>query len=116
MQYLILILILMVSMLFYSSNIFSKTKDASKSTAVPKEANKTTVKEPLTRSEIQNLLRNLAKRPLPTVVSKPAAMCYTTVAPPDRMEYVCPKDGSKTLYTDAYVYKVDRDIPSVRYI
>jgi predicted RNA-binding Zn-ribbon protein involved in translation (DUF1610 family) len=50
----------------------------------------------LSKDEIRRLLARIEKAHAP----KPemGAMCYSVAAPPDRMEYVCPECGEKTLY------------------
>jgi len=42
-------------------------------------------------------LEKISKNPPPKDL-KPGAMCYSMVGPPDRIEYVCPACGEKTLY------------------
>jgi len=105
-------------MLFYSSHIFSQVKDivARPNDTTNKEAANAAISKALSRTEIQNLLRNLAKSPVPPINKEPGAMCYKVAAPADRIEYVCPIDGSKTLYTDVAAYTIDRDLRSVRCI
>jgi len=49
------------------------------------------------RVEIAAKLAKLATSKPPTKLAQ-GAMCYEVMAPPDRMEYVCPACGEKTLY------------------
>lgn len=65
------------------------------------------------RDEVQKKLKKLASSPAPAML-KPGAMCYSVAMPPDSAEYVCPKCGEKTFYTESYVYMVKYDIPSCR--
>ena len=51
-----------------------------------------------TRQEVDRLLDKIAKSPPPENLSF-GAMCYATIGPPMREEYVCPVCGTKTLYT-----------------
>jgi len=53
----------------------------------------------LSRKEITERLKKLAKSPPPKDL-KMGAMCYDMAGPPDRVDYVCPRCGEKTLYTN----------------
>ena len=50
----------------------------------------------LSKDEIRKLLALIEKAKAPE--SKMGAMCYDMAAPPDRMEYVCPECGERTLH------------------
>jgi len=50
------------------------------------------------RADIQQRLQKLADSK-PPAVNKTGAMCYSTAAPPQKVQYICPKCGEKTLYT-----------------
>jgi predicted RNA-binding Zn-ribbon protein involved in translation (DUF1610 family) len=52
---------------------------------------------PSAREALRARLRRLAESPPPTDLSL-GAMCYKTAGPPDRVEYVCPKCGERTVY------------------
>lgn len=52
----------------------------------------------LTKEEIAQKLKKLKESPPPTKLA-PAAMCYKMACPPDRVEYICPSCGSRTLYS-----------------
>ena len=52
----------------------------------------------LNKAEIRKMLATIEKAEVPE--SKMGAMCYKMALPPDRMEYICPKCGEKTLYTN----------------
>jgi hypothetical protein len=52
---------------------------------------------PLTRADLDAKLKALAANPSPAKLS-PGAMCYESIAPPNRLEHVCPQCGEKTLY------------------
>jgi hypothetical protein len=54
--------------------------------------------KPLTRDEIARKLKELADEPAPANLKKYSAMCYEQVSPADTIDYVCPKDGSRTQY------------------
>jgi DNA-directed RNA polymerase subunit RPC12/RpoP len=42
------------------------------------------------------------------------AMCYETGVPPTRADYVCPKCGERTLYTERHAALVRLDLPAMR--
>jgi len=48
--------------------------------------------------DLDKLLKAVSERPVPQKLSG-GAMCYSMVAPPDRVEYVCPTCGAKTLHS-----------------
>lgn len=50
----------------------------------------------LSKDEIRKLLVRIEKAKAPE--PKMGAMCYSVMSPPDRMEYVCPECGEKTLH------------------
>lgn len=50
------------------------------------------------REEIALRLKKLAESPPPSELSM-GAMCYDIAGPPDRVDYVCPVCGEKTLYS-----------------
>lgn len=55
---------------------------------------------PLTRVGIEARLRKLAESPPPKKLEM-GAMCYKMAAPPERVEYVCPACGHRTLYVES---------------
>ena len=55
--------------------------------------------KPLTKEQLEARLRKLAEAP-PPKPEQPAAMCYKMARPPDTADYVCPRDGSRTHYSD----------------
>lgn len=64
----------------------------------------------MTRENIEKNLKKLKKTPAPENLS-PGAMCYEVAAPPQRLEYVCPDCGEKTLYAmKEYETPGDRDL------
>ena len=64
----------------------------------------------MTRENIEKNLKKLKKTPAPENLS-PGAMCYEVTAPPQRLEYVCPDCGEKTLYAmKEYETPGDRDL------
>jgi len=70
------------------------------------------IKGPFTKKSIHDRLVSLSKKPAPKEL-KMGAMCYEMAAPPQRVEYVCPKCGAKTLYASNYVGTIE-DISSCR--
>jgi predicted RNA-binding Zn-ribbon protein involved in translation (DUF1610 family) len=68
----------------------------------------------LNKSEIEKRLSQIEKRNAPE--PKMGAMCYKVAAPPNRVEYVCPKCGEKTLYKDQTAYFIDRQLPACKRI
>jgi hypothetical protein len=71
------------------------------------------IKGPFTRKHIKEKLIELSKTKGPEVLN-PGAMCYEIASPPKRAEYVCPKCGEKTIYTENYVSFINSDILSCR--
>ena len=76
----------------------------------------------LSKQDIITQLKELAQKPAPKKLSM-GAMCYKVAGPPDRVEYVCPVCGEKTLYAnnknnmnDNYrvISLIDRDLPVCR--
>ena len=67
----------------------------------------------LSRSEIRQKLKKLSETPPPKDL-KPGACCYDMAGPPNRAEYVCPKCGEKTLYTNAVAMAVGWELPTAR--
>jgi hypothetical protein len=59
------------------------------------------------RADVERRLKALADSPVPDELN-PGAMCYEMSAPPVRIEYICPKCGQKTIYTNSdYFYTVE---------
>ncbi len=83
-------------------------------TADVKKVQEVQTMQRLSSNEIQKQLTVLAKRSPPSKLSDIGAMCYKVAAPPDRVEYVCPKDGEKTLYKNTMVHFIMSDLPSIR--
>jgi len=54
----------------------------------------------LTRDQVQRKLQKLEKAREPK--TKMGAMCYSMAMPPDRVEYICPDCGTKTLYATTW--------------
>lgn len=78
----------------------------------------------LTKEEVEKKLKILAKSTAPSNLSQ-GAMCYKVAGPPDRVEYVCPVCGEKTIYAsksednyDGLYYQtaeiINKDIPECR--
>ena len=69
----------------------------------------------LTRAELTTRLKAIAQGPTPSLdPNMISAMCYEPAMPPDRTEYVCPKDGSKTIYMLGDAEFVEWWIPTIR--
>ncbi len=65
------------------------------------------------REEIKKKLKKLVNSPAP-VNLQPGAMCYDMAGPPPTAEYICPKCGEKTLYTDNTTYLLQYELTSCR--
>ncbi len=65
------------------------------------------------REEMVRRLQALAESPAPAELS-PGAMCYEMAAPPERIEYICPKCGQKTIYTKSDAYSMVQDANACR--
>jgi len=63
--------------------------------------------------DIQALLKNLEQAPVPQARAM-GAMCYKPALPPERVEYVCPTCGNKTLHATRKEGKMfDRSAPAL---
>jgi hypothetical protein len=71
------------------------------------------IKHFLSKEEIAAKLIILAKSDPPSKLSE-GAMCYKVAAPPNRVEYVCPTCGAKTLYKDNLAYRIQKDLRACR--
>ena len=77
----------------------------------------------MSKEAIINRLKKLAESPAPTNLNM-GAMCYKMAGPPDRIEYVCPVCGEKTLYASdknnvvnySVIQFIDRDLGPCRII
>ncbi len=75
----------------------------------------------LDRAAIRAMLKRLADTPPPTDF-KSSAMCYRAEAPHDRIDYICPKCGERTLYVkhrpglpdDPAMWLLDMELPRCR--
>jgi hypothetical protein len=73
----------------------------------------------ISKEEIAQRLRELAQSPPPKEL-KMGAMCYEMTAPPERINYICPRCGNKTLYAkvnpdrSGNVIFIESDIPECR--
>lgn len=72
-----------------------------------------TVKGTFKRSAIKEKLEALANAPAPTELN-PGAMCYAAMIERDSAEYICPKCGERTLYTEGTGWFVHRDLSVCR--
>ncbi len=78
----------------------------------------------LDRSAVRAMLKRLADAPPPAQLAM-GAMCYAVSLPPDRVDYICPKCGERTLYDNSQyksdqpfdrgiAWTIDRDLPHCR--
>jgi predicted RNA-binding Zn-ribbon protein involved in translation (DUF1610 family) len=86
----------------------ARAEEKSPVPALPAEVTVKAVKG-LTRAEIQQKLQKLKDAPAPAKVAH-GAKCYAMFRPPGRAEYVCPKCGEKTLYTNQMAKVVTSDL------
>ena len=66
------------------------------------------------KDKVREKLIALANSPLPTEKLLPGAMCYSPVPIPTSVDYICPVDGTKTVYTIDNTYYVYEYLPRVR--
>ncbi len=69
--------------------------------------------EVLDREAIRALLKRAAETPPPKKLSS-GAMCYSTMGPPQRADYLCPDCGGRTLYEDKLAGFVQGGIAACR--
>lgn len=120
MWYLAISILAIISLIFGITGIL-KTKPESPSTGqtlrvdhrLQTMAPRDSINGKSSREEIEKKLTKLAKSPAPTSL-KPGAMCYDMAGPPERVEYVCPICGEKTLYTDDKTYFIFYDLQTCR--
>ena len=67
----------------------------------------------LKQFQLEKLLAELAEKPAPKEKRGPSAMCYEMSAPSDRIEYVCPQCGEKTIYSASVAKINDVDFASI---
>lgn len=111
MWYIIIIVISAAGIIFgaYSCNLKSSKTSIFDKDISPDD----TVKGIYKRSAIKEKLEALANSPAPNEL-KPGAMCYAAMLERDSAEYVCPKCGERTLYTESQGWFVHRDLPVCR--
>lgn len=68
----------------------------------------------LSSEDIRSQLKILSMKSIPKDIEIRGAMCYDVAMPPERVEYVCPKDGSKTIYTTEMVEFIEYQLPAIR--
>jgi hypothetical protein len=107
----ILAVCLLLALVFFA---WPRTARAEEKTPAPAAGITTNAIKGLSRAEIQQKLRKLAETPPPTKL-KHGAACYDMAVPPKRAEYVCPKCGEKTLYTNQMAQVADRDLDRARW-
>jgi hypothetical protein len=66
------------------------------------------------RAELERRLEALAAAEPPSDAVPVAAMCYETAAPPERIDYVCPSCGAKTLYNRDRSEIIADELPACR--
>ncbi|MFH0887083.1 MAG: hypothetical protein V1843_02825 [bacterium] len=94
MPYIIIVIAILISLVFVTGSARVYAKDY------------------LSKRILETQLVELSKKPVPEKLGI-GAMCYEPVMLPQRVEYTCPKDGSKTFYTDDTAF-VNWDIPAMR--
>lgn len=111
MWYILIIFISAAGILFgtYSCNLKSNKNRFTDNDIAPDD----TVKGIYKRSAIKEKLEALANSPAPTELN-PGAMCYAAMQERDSLEYICPKCGERTLYTEGLGWFVRRDLPLCR--
>jgi len=72
-----------------------------------------TIKGIFKRDYIKEKLELLANSTAPEKLN-PGAMCYSPMLERDSIEYICPKCGEKTLYTESTGWFLRRDLPACR--
>jgi hypothetical protein len=92
--------LLLVCLLFSGSRCFAQTPPsaAPAGSGEPPPAVSTEAVKSLDRGEIRGMLKKLADTPPPKQGKVSFAMCYSTVPPPTRADYICPKCGERTVY------------------
>ncbi|MFH0887084.1 MAG: hypothetical protein V1843_02830 [bacterium] len=108
MPYLFIVVAIFVSLALFTGSISIYAKTNTKNSPKITE-NKISA---LSKTAIQQKLADLSKKPAPTEL-KMGAMCYDMAGPPERVEYTCPIDNTKTLYTQN-TDTVSWDIPAAR--
>lgn len=97
----------------FSISVVGGIHAAQKKADVTKPVQENTMKR-MTSEEIRSQLTMLAMKKPPKDLADIGAMCYKVAMPPERVDYICPKDGSKTLYKQQYVHFIQYDIPRMR--
>ena len=66
----------------------------------------------LSQTRINEMLEKLETTQAPE--PRMGAMCYDMAGPPNRVEYVCPVCGEKTLYTEQKAFLIGAELESCR--
>ena len=109
----ILIIIIVVIFGFTASIVVPKTINALGKKPVIENDGTSSQQKRLTREDIQSKLKKLSHSLKPIALA-PGAMCYEIAAPPDRAEYVCPKDCDKTIFTTEMTGFILWELPQMR--
>lgn len=114
------VLILCIFLLFsFGRSALGRTVPVKTGSSLTVAQNSPQITKKLTREQIAQRLKKLKESPAPTNL-RPAAMCYKMAATPDRIEYICPVCGERTLYSSQasgnyqQVTLVREDIPECR--
>ncbi|MBF0595685.1 MAG: hypothetical protein HQL22_12075 [Candidatus Omnitrophica bacterium] len=91
----IIIQILFIIVVFVGLLVFSAKAEEQKAQA--KNAVSSEQVQSMSREEIQRALKRIETKSAPA--QKMGAMCYEMAASPENLEYVCPLDGEKTVYS-----------------
>jgi hypothetical protein len=111
MWYLIIISIIVIGLVIGTGCKVSSNKN--KTELVNMKIPHDSIPEVYTKKDIEKLLQDLSKSE-PKNLESFGAMCYEMAMPPERVEYVCPTCGEKTLYTDNYTELISWDLQLMR--
>lgn len=108
-MYWIIIIITFVGAVSFACTAYALQKQVDTKKTTQEKSNKR-----LSSDEIRSQLKMLSLKPVPNDIEMRGAMCYDVAMPPERTEYVCPTDGSKTLYTREMVHLIEYELPAIR--
>ena len=111
---LVVLAVLVAALLAFFAPAVLAAAPPAKSGANPPAAEPAPPAAPLTRERINDKLQKLAETPAPAQLSS-GADCYKPKAPPLTADFLCPKDGSRTSYSNgAELAGRVRDLPGMR--
>jgi hypothetical protein len=109
MWYIVVIIIAAAGLIFGFSGLTSCANNTKPTSNMPPDS----IKNGYTREEVNNLLENLASRPVKEKLDM-GAMCYSPRPILESAEYICPVCGEKTIYTYHQAELVQNEIPVCR--